>query len=190
MNKKLITAGLLIAVVLIGGCVNQISEPKTMQPGLDYSGTISKLTFDSAKVVENAKTEGYAIRILKSPAGCRNPVPGGGCKGIDEIPPEYNYINVNQSSSHMDDAWESSPKWIAINGNNNIAIYFPLNGSMVHIISEADDWLIGIIPNKEMPTESVRRGAYNELEKLGIIFNGQKIRIVFSEGRTPERLVG
>jgi len=111
MKQKAVLALAIFGIILVSGCVQQISEPKTLQSGLQYPGQISKIDYDTSKVIENAKLEGYAIRILKSPVGCKNPLPDGGCKGSDFIAPEFDFINVNQGDfPNMEEAWQSSQK--------------------------------------------------------------------------------
>lgn len=183
-KKHLISIVFLVFIVFISGCIQQISEPKIMQSGLHYDTKINKMNYNISKVVEQANLESYAIRILKTPSGCRNPLPSGGCKGGDYIPAEYEYINTENETM-----WGISPKWIAINEENSMAIYFYIDDYWVHILApypnNEDQWSIKFVPLKEIQTKNAKEIINQEFVKIGILSKGSKINMVFGEGSVP-----
>lgn len=139
--------------------------------------------YNLTEVIERAKELGYTIRIEISSAGCKNPLPDGGCKGGDWILPNYSYINSSGEISEQ--AFESSGKKFYSGGlihvrheNFEFRVYLNGNNSLAGLIQK----------NETLDINKTSKIIANELKELGIIDEKETIEIKFGEGYSPNTL--
>ncbi|MBI2578404.1 MAG: hypothetical protein HYW26_01705 [Candidatus Aenigmarchaeota archaeon] len=158
-----------------------------MEVGLHYDTFVNKVQYNITNVLENAKNQGYAIRIEIKPPDCKNPLPDGGCKGGDYIYPVYDYINVNFNVSDdywtKESAWAGSPKHMAINGDR-LMVHFNIDEGWVHILAPIyprEEWFIKFVPSQNLSSERAEQIINEELQRIGIL-SDSKFSIVFDRG--------
>lgn len=149
-----------------------LAEP--INPNLNYYSNIS-IEVDNSKltqIVENAILLNYSIQNMTSPGGCKNPQPGGGCKGKDIILEEFEYINAENEIMFL-----SSQKRMYINYGNEL-------GAIQSFTEDVDFHFssYGVIftsNNSFLSTEKASKIIVNELKALGILDEDKNITIQF-----------